>query len=261
MRALRVLAAIVAALGVLAAWRFTFPVSCAALAAPAAVLILVGLGLRESGVARRRFFASFYFKDGTWLRALFSRTLLVSILAFLTATIPVAALCLDLTTWSPNELALLAANAVVLLVLMRMFEALLRSGAEPAILPVLVKRWSVAVNTLLLLAGLAMVRLYTPAPAYVDPSLVVMIETASAQLGSDCAWIDAALQLQIGKEALGWWLIGWSEGRLGGGEAEYLRWLAWILFLVSGSFSAFAYSWFLAHIMHLADHAGAPQRG
>lgn len=249
------IAAIALCLGALAAWRETYALHCAALVVPAFVYLMIVLGLREGGVLRRRFFAEFYFRDGSWLRAFFSRTLLVTILALFAAVIPAAALCLDLTTWTSYELAVVAADAVVLVLLLRMFDGMTRGAARPEVRAVLVKRWAVAVNVVLLVTGLIAARLMTPPPVYALPTLSATMAEASQVLSSACPWIDAALQLQIGKEALGWWLILSTEARLGAGDdAGFIRWLAWAIFLISGSLSAYAYGTFLAQLAYAADH-------
>ena len=252
---MRMIAAIAVCLGALAAWRETYALSCLALLAPAFIFIVVVLGMREYGVLRRRFFAGFYFAEGSWLRAFFSRTLIVTRFAMFGAFIPTAALCLDLTTWSPYELGVVAADALVLILLLRLFDGLTRGAARPEARAVLVKSWAVSVNVVLLVAGLIGARLMSPYPDYVAPSLATTMTEAGRTLSSVCPWIDLALQLQIGKEALGWWLITTTEARLAAaGDFGLLRWLAWAIFLISGSLSAYAYSRFLAQLAYAADH-------
>lgn len=252
---MRMIAAIALCLGALAAWRETYALSCAALLAPAFVFCVIALSLRESGVLRRRFFAEFYFRDGSWLRLFFSRTLIVTVIALFSALLPALSLCLDLTTWTPYELGVLAVDALVLVLLLRLFDWMTRGAARPEIRSVLVKRWAVGVNSALLVAGLIAAKLMLPPPEYALPTLSATMAEASRTLSSTCPWIDAALQVQIGKEALGWWLILSTEARLGaGGDAGVIRWLAWAIFLISGGLSAYGFSRFLAQLAYAADH-------
>ena len=252
---MRMIAAIAVCLGALAAWRETYAISCLALLAPVFVFVVVLMGVREHGVMRRRFFAQFYFKEGSWLRGFFSRTLIVTLFAFFGALIPTAALCLDLTTWTPYELGIVTADALVLIFLLRLFDWMTRGAARPEVRSVLVKGWAVAVNVVLLVAALITVRLMSPYPDYVQPGLTAMMAEASKTISSTCPWIDLGLQVQIGKEAVGWWLITNTEARLSAsGDFGFIRWLAWAIFLISGSLSAYAYSRFLAQLAYAADH-------
>ncbi|MEM9723887.1 MAG: hypothetical protein AAF909_00295 [Pseudomonadota bacterium] len=268
------IAAIALCLGALAAWRATYPITSAALIAPAFIFVVVVYGMRESALLRRRFFGHFYFKDGTWLRRIFLRPLWPTFLALLAAILPTLALCLDVTTWSPQELAVLAAGSIFLVALLRIFDAALRGVTRGPARAVLVKRWAVGVNAIALAAALIVVKLQMTPPDYVARSLADTWTAAQASIGSESPWIDVALQAQMGKEALGWWLVTSTEAFLNaagagspppaaGADATWwsgvtltdpLRWLAWGLFLVSGALSAYGFSWFVAQLAYAADH-------
>lgn len=249
---MRMIAAIAVCLAVLAAWRETYALSCAALLIPAFVFLSVAFGIRESGVLRRRFFASFYFKDGSWLRGFFSRTFLVTLAALIGAVLPTLSLCLDLTIWTPQELAVVAGGALTLALLLKLFDTMTWRAARPEAREVLVKRWAVGVNTALLVAALLTVKLMNPPPAYVALTLNDTLE-AAPKLASVCPWITDALWFQVRKEAVTWWLWVRTETLLIGG-VDLLRWLSGAIFLISGSLSAYAFSRFLAQFAYAADH-------
>lgn len=253
---LRVIVASVLALGLLAAWRLGYAQSCAALAAPAALAIVLVITLREAAVMRRRCLAACYFNEGTFLRRLFSGVVWPTLTSLGLALVLAIALMLDVATWDETTLIVLAADVVLLIVILRLVEAAARGSASAKARPVVVKSVSAALNALALLAAIVALRFYSPPPAYADPSLFTMMERAAASFQSSCGTIDVAIQLQMSKEALGWWLALTSDGLVadGGGFSAVVRWAMWGLFLVGGAVSAFAYSRYMAEVLHRAGH-------
>lgn len=249
---LRHFAALILALALCWVWRHAAPLGCLSLVLALTVATLVVAGPREHALRRRHCLASCYFRPGStpfrWLHGRTLATLRGLPIALLATTV----LLLGLLVWERKLLALLVFDTLLLAALFALFGGLSKRTFEPRSAAVLVKHWTVGVNTTLMAAAFMAVQLYSPVPHYLEPTLAATVESASRQVASECPAIDLALEAYMEKEAFAWWLMLRGVEHF---DAPSLRWAAWAIFLLSGTLGLWAYSRFVVQLLGFA-HGG-----
>jgi hypothetical protein len=247
---LRSLSALLLSLALLWVWRRTAVLSCASLLVASIVVLAIAAGLREQAVRRRRCSARCWFRPGSipyrWLHG----QVLVTLRSLAVGLFAASVLLLGLLAWEPEMLALLALDALLMLGLFALFRALAGRMFHPEAGAVLVKTWTVAINTWTMAAAFMVLQLYSPVPEYIEPSVSATIESASRQIASQCPVVDLLAEAYVEKEAFAWWLMVQGGERF---EAPGLRWAAWTIFLLSGTIGLWAYSRFLAQLLGFAS--------
>ena len=121
---------------------------------------------------------------------------------------------------------------------------------------VFARHWAVTLNIPVVVVGLVLLQLREPPPEYIDPALnpAATMQSASAELASNCRIVDVLTRSNQEAEAFAWWLMIKSSSLI---ENSHLRWLAWLLFLLSGALGLLAYSRFCAQMIYYADVYGS----
>lgn len=253
MRNLRILAAVLAVFAALGVWRATWESQCLSTAIPALLILVIALQTAEYSIVRRRCFADCMFNDGTFFHRMFYRRYFAIGIAFFVSIVAGLSLLLNLITWQEPILALLIVDGVLLALLTPAVTALGRHHLNPGVARIATKNLLIVINAGLLLAALLAIQFYSPFPAFVDPaSLTNTITQAFQAYGSQCLATDFMAKLQVAKEGFSWWLMLKANVQL---ADPTFRAAAWIIFLVSGSLSVWAYS---KLIVQAADMASGP---
>lgn len=254
MRNLRILAAVIVTLAGLLIWRITYGSQCVSTAIPLLVIILIGYQTAEYAVFRRRCFADCFFNDGTVLHRMFYRPYFSIGIAMFVSIVAGLSLLLNLLTWTPPVLALLAVDGFFLAFLTPGSAVLSEGHLRPSIARLATKNVIATLNAGVLLAALLAIQFYSPFPEFVDPaSLSNTIAQAFRTVGSQCVATDFLAKLQVAKEGFSWWLMLRANVEL---ADPTFRAAAWILFLLSGSLSVWAYSKLIVQVADLASGPG-----
>ena len=254
MRQFRILAAVLVVFAALAVWRLTYDSQCASAAIPLLAIALIGFQTAEYAVFRRRCFSDCAFEEGSFLHRFYSRTTLSIVVAIFVSAVAGLSLFLNLLTWTDPVLALLAADGLLLAFIA---PPLIRTGSRhlrPGIARIASKNIIAALNAVLLLVPLLAIQYYSPFPAFVDPaSLTTTVSQALQSFNSQCLATDFLAKLQAVKEGFSWWLMLKANVQL---PDPTFRVAAWIIFLVSGSLSVWAYSKLIVQAADLASGSG-----
>jgi hypothetical protein len=254
MRHLRILAAALVVFAALAVWRLTYGSQCASGVIPLLAIALIGFQTAEYAVFRRRCFADCAFSDGSFLHRFYSRTVLATALAIFVSAVAGLSLFLNLLTWTEPVLALLAADGLLLALVAPPLIRISSGHLRPGIARIAAKNIIAAVNAALLLGPLLAIQYYSPFPPFVDTaSLPNTITQALQAFSSQCLATDFLAKLQAAKEGFSWWLMLKANVQL---SDPTFRAAAWIIFLVSGSLSVWAYSKLIVQAADLASGSG-----
>jgi len=251
------IAAIIAGPAMLLLWSLIYPAACWSLAVPLFITLILTLAIREGALRRRRCLADCWFATGSPLHRLFSSPVIVTLIAAVIATMLTAVLMITIVSWDFEILALLALDSLVITVV---YLGFYRTAAgtlkiNPGFRTLFARNWSVAINVPLMVVALFFWQLQQPPPDYLDSSLRLepSIQAASDSVTSSCPLVDSMLRLGRESEAVSWWLALKATRAI---EDNQLRWVAWILFLVSGTLILWAYSRFCVQLVYYA-HRGA----
>ena len=254
MRNLRILLATLATFAALVIWRETYSLQCASGAIPLLAIALIGFQTAEYAVFRRRCFADCAFEAGSFLHRFYSRTFLSILIAIFVSVVAGLSLLFNLLTWTEPVLALLAVDGLFLAFVTPAVIGVGSRHLRPGIARIATKNIVAAVNAALLLAPLLAIQYYSPFPAFVDQaSLTNTISQAFQSFGSQCVPTDVLTKLQVAKEGFSWWLMLKANVQL---TDPTFRVAAWIIFLVSGSLSVWAYSKLIVQVADLASGSG-----
>ncbi len=231
-------------------WRETYALSCISLLIPLGIVGLITFYARDLAMQRRLCWVRCFVDHNHGLSAWLKRTHLSTAVAIFSAFIATVALVSSMTFWPPRLLWVLLADALLLTLifigLQRWTKNLLQHGTHA----VIIKHWSVTINTLVLLTGLVLAQLYSPIPQYLQAGLLSSLQAANSEIISPCSLIENWIRLAHEVDALSWWLMERGNQHL---QAGWPRGLAWSLFLLSNSLSAWAFSRLLAQLLHLAS--------
>jgi hypothetical protein len=235
-------------------WSVIYRFGCWSLLLPAIVGFVLMLAGRDRMSWRRRCLADCLFVEGSPLHRLLRARVLISLVALVGAMALTAVLMMTIPRWDMSVLAIVALDALAItalyLWLYTTSAGLLR--VNTACRTLFARVWAVRFNVLLILPILVIVQLQQPLPDYLDGDrqLRPTLQAATASVASGCHLVDAVVRLGREGEAFAWWAIMKATQAI---EQRVLRWVAWLLFLLSGSLSLWAYSSFCAQLVHYAQ--------
>lgn len=252
-------AATVAGPAVLLAWSLLYTQSCWVLLIPGLVAVVLTLLARERAVRRRRCLADCWFADGALFHRLLRSRILITLFALVGSMLLAGVLMAAIPVWSFEVLALLSVDALLISLLYFMF---LRAAAgalrvNPEFRSLLARRWTIVVNVPLVVVALTIMQLQRPVPEYIVASdLIETVHAASDSVGSDCLLVDRVVRLGREAEAVSWWLAINGTQTI---DDRRIRWGAWLIFLLGGTLSLWAYSGFCVQLVSFADRNGVDQ--
>lgn len=246
---MRILAAVLLTLALLWVWRESFDATCLGIIPGLVVVALISAAAREQAMHRRHCLAACWFREGSLPARVLRSGMLVTLRALLVALVTGGVLLLSLILWDRPMLIALASDSIVVVILYVALAALSARTFRAESRMLLVKVWTVGINTLLMAGVLIGVQLFSPVPDYLDESLRVTLDAASARVASSCGPVDLLAGLYQQKEAFAWWLMVQGSGRL---DAPMLRSAAWGIFLFTGTLGVWAYSRLLVQMIAIA---------
>ncbi len=254
---MRSLAAIFLALVLLWVWHETYARTCLGLIPALWLILLLTQSLRLPFLRRRICLSQCWFQDNRLPARILRGRWLATLRAFWIALFSGGFLLLQLPLWNQTLWLVLAGDSFLILLWVLLFQSLSKHWFQPESQACLVQSWSTWTNTLLMAGGSLVLQLYSPVPPYLRESLHKTLEIAGQLVASNCAMLDRLIRLYQQKEALAWWLMVQGSPQL---PIPWLRWTAWLLFLLSGTLAFWAYSRFIVQMIFLAqssDHDAA----
>jgi len=254
-----IVAAIAAGPLLLLVWSAFYASSCVVLLIPLLIVMVLTIATREQLRQRRRCVANCYFVSGSLLHRLVSSTKLVTLLSLAVSVGLTTLLLASVPGWGLPVLGLLALDAVLIALL---YFGLLRAASSGLRVRgpfryLFARRWAVMVNLPLVLTALLWLQLQQPPPLWLDGAMNLeeTLRAASESVGSQCPLIDKVVRLNMEKDAFSWWLTLKGSGFI---DDSRLRWVAWLLFLLSGTLALWAYSRLCVYLISSAHHRLLP---
>lgn len=245
--------AIIAGPVILLAWSMIYPALCWSLVIPVLVAVILTAAARDPLRKRRQCIADCYFVEGSLLHRLLRSTKMITLSSFVVSAVLTTILLVGVPAWGFQILALLVLDSLLItLFYFTLFHA--AAGAlqvNEAFRYLFAKRWAIAVNVPLVVAALLFIQLQQPPPAYVDGSLNLeaTLRAASDSIGSECPVVDQLIRLNREKDGFSWWLM--LKGSASIGDSR-IRWVAWLMFLLSGTLGLWAYSGLCVQLVYTA---------
>ena len=243
---LRNIGFLVLGFGLLLVWKFVYELGCYTLLLPLIIGVIIMLGVRESFVKKKECVADCYFKDKSFFDMLIRGKFFINILSFLISLLLSLTLILYLTVVSLNVLMFLFFDMFIIYVLYFWLINNTKNSLNDKIRYSIIKDWVVFINSVLFLFVLIYLQLNAYVPVYIENSLTQSIVNASATVTSSCEAVNYLLKANIEKEAISWWLMLSLDSNL---DNENYRLIFWVIFLVNGGLSMFAYSRFMVQIL------------
>jgi len=235
---------LLAALGWLAAWHWASPrIGCTVSA-----MFLLGIwgamvsSSYEWALLRRLGFVAHYLKSGGVLaRWLIRRALLLIWCAL--KNLPVALILFTATlSLSSAEWLVLAADVLLLLLILITMDRLFDHEAAAVYARPLARLWAHRINAAALWVALVAVNFYTPHPDYRGMSWDVVAHTAADQVDCGCDVAATLGRFDSVGQSLAWWAAEYFLSSLADSRERYAAWLIFlatfgISFLVAWSYS------------------------
>lgn len=246
----KLIAAPLIVMAALLVWRETYDSQCGSLGIPLLAIAIIGYQTAQYAIYRRRCFADCFFNERSRLHRYYHRAAIPVLLAVVLSVVAGLSLILSALTWSVPVLMLLGVDGLVVAAVIPRGVGVLARHLRPAMAGTASRSLLASANALLLLPPLLAVQYYSPFPTFLDQaSLANTISQAHEALGSQCLPTDLAVKFHAAKEGISWWLMLRASVELA--EPNY-RWVAWPLFLISGSLSVWAYSKLIVQVSDFA---------
>jgi hypothetical protein len=246
-------AATIAGPTMLLGWSLIYPLGCWSALLPAIVAAVLTLARRDRLAWRRRCLADCLFTSGSPLHRLLRSRALITLGAAAVALLLTGVLVVSIPRWDFTILAVVALDGLLITALFAWLYHVSGGwlGVNPTHRTLFARVWTVRVNVLAMLPLLMLVQLQQPAPDYLDRDgqLRATLQAASASVTSECVAVDTLVRLGREGEAFAWWAILKATQAI---EQRLLRWIAWLVFLLSGSLSLWAYGSFCVQLVHYA---------
>jgi len=252
---MKTLAAILLSLALLWVWRETYDATCLGLLPAALIIAVITAAAREQAMRRRHCLAECWFKTGSFPDRILRSGILVTLRALAVSLFTGGVLLLSLPLWEGPMLIALALDSLIAALLFFAIRALSARIFQPKSHLLLVKAWTVGINTLLMMGVLFYTQLYSPIPDYLDDSLRATLDAATRQIASNCPLANTLTGLYQEQDAFAWWLMIQGSGQL---DVPSLRWAAWSIFLLSGTLGLWAYSRLLVQMIAFAQGGEKP---
>jgi len=227
-------------------WRLLYQAECYTLLIPLFIGTIITLSIRESYVKKKECIANCYFKEKSFFDTLIRGRFFINIISFIMALILTLSLILYLTLASVDLLLFLFVDMFLLYILYIWLINSTKNSLNHHIRYAIIKDWVVTINSFLSLLVLIYIQLNAYIPSYLEASLTQTITNASSTIASSCETINYLVKANIEKEAIGWWFMLNIDSNL---ENDNYRLLSWVLFLINGGLSMFAYSRFMVQIL------------
>ena len=227
-------------------WRFVYESACYTIVLPLIIGVIIALSIRESFLKKKECTAECYFKDKSFLNTLVRGKLFVNIFSFMVSLIFSLTLILYLTIASLEVLVFLFFDIFIIYILYLWLVNSTKNSLNAKIRYSIIKDWVVVINSFLFLFVLIYIQLNAYVPTYIDGSLSQSIANASTTMASSCDFINYLVKLNIEKEAIAWWFMLNINTNI---NNEDYRLIFWVIFLVNGGLSTFAYSRFMVQIV------------
>jgi len=235
---------LLAALGWLLTWRW----AASRIGCSASAIFLLGIWVAllsssyEWALLRRIGFVAHYLKSGGFLaRWLVRRALLLTWIAV--KNLPVALILFTATlSLSGAEWLVLAADLLLLLLVLGAMERLFDHEAVDLYVRPLARIWAHRINAAALWAALVAVNFYTPHPNYIGISLAGVVDTAAAHVDCGCDVVATLGRVDAVGQSIAWWA---AENFLSSLTGSVERHAAWLVFLATFGISllvAWSYS-------------------
>jgi len=232
---------------VLLVWRGVYPVGCYSLIIPLAVALVAALGIRETVILRRQCLARCLFQPRSPPYRLLHNTHFVSLGALVVALVLISLLLVEVLAWNHYQLALITVDApLIVLIYSSLRRAAQPLGLRREVQRLLVKQWTVVLNTLLLVVALLWLTLESPPPDYLDSDSLSRSMANASHVASECTVVDQIASLSMQKEAALWWFMLRGSQQI---HNRLLRWLMWLVFLLGGTLSLWGYGRFCVQLI------------
>ncbi|MEL6286148.1 MAG: hypothetical protein AAFR41_08170 [Pseudomonadota bacterium] len=248
----RIIFAILLAPALVMVWVGFYPSGCLALVPVAAMAVVIFSYYWACNAVRARLIADLYFERGALFNIImFSRIRLL--LGGLVYTVSLTAfLAFTAVMWGETAVLLLAADALVVFLLLMLFRSLARGAlrATDDLAPIIARQFAARVNAVLLTGALTWLALNSAPPDYAtgQDSLRGALGAAAQGPFSQCGWIDTLVSWGRQVDALKWWTMTQATGQL---SSPDLVLGAWLLFLLSGGVAALGFSVLAVQINHV----------
>jgi hypothetical protein len=245
-RTIRTIGILLLGFTLLLIWKLVYHIGCYTMVLPIVIGIIIMLSVRESFIKSKACVADCYFKDKSFFDTLMRGRIFVNILSLIVSLVLSLTLMLYLTISSLNELVFLFFDIFIIYILYIWLINSTKNSLNDKIRYSIIKDWVVSINSFLFLLVLIYIKLNSYVPSYIENSLTQSIENASILMHSSCNVVDYLVKVNIEKEAMSWWLMLNINHNI---DNENYRLISWIIFLLNGGLSMFAYSRFMIQLL------------
>lgn len=242
----KVIAGLVLSVSLLLVWRSAYSYSCFVLLIPVIVSIIITYGVAEDSIKRRECISNCYFKEKSWLYGFYRSKIFQRLVAFVISLILSITLLAFIVTTSWTVTIIFVVDSIVIYLLYIRFDELFGNTINDNMRPTVIKKAVIGSNAFALIVILALIQYNGYVPSYVNASLNNTIHDASSTVFSQCNIVNVLVKGYVELESFGWWtIIAYSKME----DNSNLKIVVWMLFLLNGSLSVWAYSRYITQII------------
>lgn len=242
---------------ILFSWISGYQMGCYMLFFPLLMLLIISHSFIELKMQERLCFKSCFFQEGSLLAKIVSSKVLVTLFSLVVSMIMTLS-ALIVAIDFPKELwiYILTLNMIMMLLLYRWFQYILRNSVTEHYRRLLAREWSANIATLFLISFAMYIYYSGYEPLYLDSRLEVSMINASNMILSECSLLETLLKLHKESDALFWWVVVHGSHYI---EYELLKLAIWVLFLLLNSLALLGINRFIMQVIYLAESILQPK--
>ena len=242
---------------ILFSWINGYQMGCYILLFPLLMLLIITHSFVELKMQKRLCLKSCFFQEGSLLAKIVSSKVLVTLFSlFVSMVMTLSTLIVAIDFEKELWIYILTLNMIVMLLLYRWFQYMLRNSITQEYRRLLAREWSLSVATLLLLCFTIYIYYNGYEPLYLDSRLEVSMINASNMMVSECSFLEMLLKLHKESDALFWWVVVNGSEYI---EYKLLKIGIWILFLVINSLAILGINRFIMQVIYIVEKIFQPK--
>lgn len=242
---------------ILFSWIGGYQMGCYMLFFPLLMLVIMSHSFIELKMQERLCFKRCFFQEGSLLAKIASSTVLVTLFSLfismiMTLSLVIIAIDFEKELW----IYLLTFNMILMLLLYRWFQYILRNSVTEDYRRLLAREWSLDIATLFLLCFTMYIYYNGYEPLYLDSRLEVSMINASNMMHSECSFLEILLKLHKESDALFWWVVVHGSHSI---EYGLLKLGIWVLFLLLNTLAILGINRFIMQVISITDRILQPK--
>ena len=230
---------------------YTYANTCLSFLPFLIVLLILSWSLIEFKLQQRKCISSCLFTKNSLLYRFFTSPYLLTLFLTSYSIVLTTTVFLELLFFTKVIWIYLVFHTVFMVYLYNKLLNTLKPSVTPQMLKLVAREFSIKIGSLMLFILFSVVLYYSDTPEYIASSITqTQLNIAHSTIGSSCTIVDTLIQVKLYLYTNSYWALSNITGTL---QNEYVKYILWVLFIITNSLSALGLSRVIAQIIYMID--------